>query len=112
MNFMHLPILEQIPPSLSSNPLGILNIPSISVKKPESVSTSTSIVPYQTISSIHNDSTTVAPKSNSTQISSNQKKLDSFNNAPVDDAISNSSDSDDDDDHDETKKKRKQQKKK
>jgi len=45
----------------------VTNTPLVSLKKPESISTSTSVVPYQTLSSIYNDSTTVVPKSDSTQ---------------------------------------------
>ncbi len=41
-------------PSSSNIPV-VTNTPSMLLKKPESVSTSTSIVPYQTLSSIYND---------------------------------------------------------
>jgi len=68
----------------------------MSLKKPESVSTSTSIVPYQTLSSIYNDST---------QTASNQTKLVSLNNAsPLLSTVNVVSSSDDRDDNDVKKK--------
>jgi len=100
--------------SFSSSPPNLpvtLNIQPVSLKKSESVATSTSIFPHPTHSSTYNDLTTVESISDSTQTLSNQRQMISLNNTapllPVDDVISSSSNSDDD-----KKKKHRRQKKK
>lgn len=108
MNLLYPLILDLIFSTPSSNLQTPAVKPPTSMKKPESVSTVTSVAPYQTFSSIYNGSATEVPSisSRKTSSSSNQVKL-------IEDVVSNDSNNDSDDNNDGKKnKKHKQHKEK